>query len=246
MTKFKIIALAAIALGSIASLVLAGRAQVKFREQAVLLQGQNEQLAALATEHQRLSGMVARAANAPATADHSAELAMLRSEVEALEKQTNEVIRKWVSSHQPQQARTPSPPHPPEYWEQLHQLAGSKSTDARNLGQAFLEYADDHQGQSPENLDQLASYLTKNSLAWSGTNQFEIVYHGSMNDLKGVPNFAIAVVREVQPWPGPDGKMTRVYGMAGGIGQIVSSDDNFQSWEANHVISPPKPDEIPH
>ncbi|HWY30488.1 MAG TPA: hypothetical protein VNX46_07035 [Candidatus Acidoferrum sp.] len=246
MIKFKIIALAAIAMGTLASLLVAGRAQVKFRAQAALLQKQNEQLAALTTEHQRLTGMVARAANAPAMEDHSAELAKLRSEVEALEKQTNEVIRQSVASHQPQPAPMPSPPHPPEYWEKLHQLAGSKSTDARDLGLAFCEYASDHQGQSPENLDQLASYLTKNSLSWSGTNQFEIVYYGSMDDLKGIPSFVIAVVREVQPWTSPDGKMTRVYGMAGGVGQIVSSDDNFQSWEANHVISKNKPGETAH
>ena len=168
------------------------------------------------------------------------------AKVEALEKTNQSKLSDYLlASHQsqPTPAPKPSPTHPPEYWEQLHQLAGSKATDARDLGLAFSEYADDHQGHSPENLDQLASYLTKHSLSWSGTNQFEIVYHGSMDDLKGIPNFAIAVVREVQPWTTPDGKMMRVYGMAGGVGQIVSSDDNFQSWEANHVISPPQPGE---
>lgn len=246
MTKFKIIALAAITMGAIASLLITERSQVRFRVQAALLQERNEQLAELTAEHQRLSAIVANAANMPITEDHSAELAKLRSEVEALENQTNEIIRQLAGSHQSLPAPKPSPSHSPQYWDQLHQLFGSKLTDARDLGTAFLAYAADHQGQSPENFDELTACLAKNSLSLSGTNQFEIVYHGSMDDLKGIPSGVIAVVREVQPWPAPDGKVMRAYGMANGAGQIVSSDDNFQSWEASHVISPPQPGQTAH
>ncbi len=75
----------------------------------------------------------------------------------------------------------------------------------------------------------------------SGTNQFEIIFQGSLDQLDGIPWGSIAVVRETQPWLTPDGRPTRVYGMIGGSGQTVTSDDNFQSWEAEHVISPPAP-----
>jgi hypothetical protein len=242
MTKLKIMSIAAIAItGAAASLMIQSKSQVKFRERETLLQQQDKQLAALTAEHEHLSNLVAHADNAPPE-DHTAELAKLRSEAEALKKQTNDLSRQLEKSRESR----PSQPTPiqesrtPEYWEQLHEMAGSKATDARNIASAFNYYASDHQGQCPSNLDQIAPYLAKENLSLSGTNQFEIVYQGSLDNLKGLPIGTIAVIRDQQTWVGPDGKMMRVYGMAGGVGQIVASDDNFQSWEAQHVISPPK------
>jgi len=87
--------------------------------------------------------------------------------------------------------------------------------------------------------DHSEARLAKENRSLSGSNQFEIIYQGSLDNLQGLPSESVAVVREQQPWPGPDGKMTRLYGMMGGIRQMVASDDNFQSWEAKHVISPP-------
>jgi hypothetical protein len=111
-------------------------------------------------------------------------------------------------------------------------------TDAKVLVMAFRLYADDHQNQSPVGLDQLDAYLAKENRTLSGTNQFEIVFQGSLDQLQGLPPGAVAVVREQQPWPGPNGKMMRVYGFADGHSQMVVSDDNFQSYEAQHVIMP--------
>jgi hypothetical protein len=242
MTKLKIISIAAIAItGAAASLMIQSKSQVKFRERETLLQQQDKQLAALTAENQRLSNLVAHANNAPPE-NHTAELAKLRSEAEALKKQTNDLGRQLEKSPEPQPARPAPVPetHTPEYWEQLHQMAGGKTTDAMRLALGFWYYASDHQGQCPSNLDQIAPYLAKENLSLSGTNQFEIVYQGSLDNLKGLPIGTIAVIRDQQTWVGPDGKMMRVYGMAGGVGQIVASDDNFQSWEAQHVISPPK------
>ncbi len=68
-------------------------------------------------------------------------------------------------------------------------------------------------------------------------SQFEIVYQGSYNELTNVPLQAVALIRERQPWPTPGGKWARIYIMAGEI-EIVESDDNFQSWEAAHIIPP--------
>jgi hypothetical protein len=118
-------------------------------------------------------------------------------------------------------------------------MAGSKPFESRNLGTAFISYANDHRNQFPSSLDQLAPYLAKQNASLSGSNQFEIIYQGSPDRLKGIPLDTVAVIREQQPWPGPDGKMRRVYVMASGTTQFVGSDDNFQSWEAEHVIAPP-------
>jgi len=48
------------------------------------------------------------------------------------------------------------------------------------------------------------------------------------------------VIRDKQTWQGEGGRMMRVYGFVGAEAQIISSDDDFQSWEAQHVIFPSK------
>lgn len=242
MTKLKIISIAAIAIaGAAAALMIQHKSQVRFREREAWLQQQDKQLAGLTAENRRLSNLVAHADSVPPE-DHTAELAKLRSEAEALKKQTNDLGRQLEKSPEPQSLPSAPAPetHTPEYWEQLHQTAGGKTTDAIRLALGFWNYASDHQDQCPSNLDQIAPYLAKEKLSLSGTNQFEIVYQGSRDQLKGLPIGTVAVIRDRQTWVGPDGKMMRVYGMAGGVGQIVASDDNFQSWEAQHIISPPK------
>jgi hypothetical protein len=242
MTKFKIICLASIAIaGVVASLMVQHKSQVKFRERDALVRQQGQQLAALKAEHQRLSNLAARAKSAPAD-DHKAELARLRREAEALKQQTNDLGRPLARS----QASRSSPPasspqsHTPEYYEQLHQMSGGKMKDAMNLAKAFISYASDHQNQFPSSLDQMAPYQAKAGMPFSGANQFEIVCQGSFEKLQGIPPGTVAVVREQQAWAGPDGRMMRIYGLADGSAQIVGSDDNFQSWEAQHIILPRK------
>lgn len=236
MPKFKILVLVSLAAAVVASLVIRHKSEVKFRERDVLLQQQDQQLAALTARHEQLSNLVAQAS--ASLEDHSAEVIKLRREAEALKQQTNDLGRAGEKSHKSRVALSPDS-YTPEYYEQLYQMAGSKPTEARDLGAAFQSYAMDHQNQSPSNLDQLAPYLAKENRSLSGSNQFEIIYQGSLDNLQGIPRESVAVVREQQPWPGPDGKMRRLYGMMGGVGQIVEADDNFQSWEAKHVISPP-------
>jgi len=47
-----------------------------------------------------------------------------------------------------------------------------------------------------------------------------------------------SLIRERSPWTAPSGKSARVYGMGDGSSQVVEADDNFQSWEAIHLIPP--------
>jgi hypothetical protein len=215
------------------------QSQAKFRAQEALLQEQRSRLEALTAEHERLSNLVPRASSLP-TEDHSAELARLRGEAEALKKQTNELGRPLAGSHDSHPSQPPPKlaHHTPEYYEQMHQMAGARTRDAMNLGRAFGNYAFDHKQQAPASLDQLAPYLAQENLALSGTNQFEIIFQGSLDTLEGLPWGSVAVIREQQPWPGPDGKMMKVYAFPDGHSQMVQS-DYFQSWEAQHVIAPP-------
>jgi len=73
----------------------------------------------------------------------------------------------------------------------------------------------------------------------SRLSEFEMVYQGSYNELTNVPWQEVALIRERQAWPTPSGKWARIYVTANGEVKVVESDDNFQSWEAEHIIRPP-------
>jgi hypothetical protein len=62
----------------------------------------------------------------------------------------------------------------------------------------------------------------------SGTNQYEIICHESLDQLPGLLWGRIAVIRDQQPWPGLDGTMMRVHGFPDGHSQMVI--DNLQPW----------------
>jgi type II secretory pathway pseudopilin PulG len=238
-TKIALIVIVATTAGLAVSLLIHQRSQAELQQNENLLRDRDGQLAEISKDNQRLSNQVA-GASGPIATGHQAELAKLRSEADALKKQTKDLAKQTEARH-PNQPAAPAPvEHPPEYWDQLHQLSGAKGGDARNMASAMLEYATDHQGQFPTNTDQMASYIAKPERSLSGTNRFEIVYHGTVESLQGVSRGAVALVRDLETWPGPDGKMMRVYGLADGTGQIVQSDDNFKTWESQHIISESK------
>ena len=76
----------------------------------------------------------------------------------------------------------------------------------------------------------------------SRISEFGMVYQGSYNELTNVPWQEVALIRERQAWPTPSGKWARIYVTANGDVKVVESDDNFQSWEAEHIIPPPSTD----
>ena len=151
-----------------------------------------------------------------------------------------------------------------EYAKQLDGMASEnrKMTDARNLSSAVRKYAREHQGEFPANFDQAAPYYTKSEVAFpgsanptnvplriadlarertapmTGTSEFEMVYQGSYNELTSVPWQEVALIRERQAWLTPRGKQARIYVMTSGEISIVEADDNFQAWEAEHIIPP--------
>jgi hypothetical protein len=241
MTKLKLSLIGATVIGAVAvSLVIQSQSNVKLHEKEDALREQDSHLAELGAEHQRLSNLVAQAKGSYVDSQ-MADLVRLRNEAEALKEQTNalgkqltQIPRAW-----PSQAVSKPTPHPPEYYQELHQMAGGKDKDAIILALALGNYAHDHKRRFPSDLDQVAPYLLKEGMSLTGTNQFEIVYQGSLDELKNIPMVSVALIRDRQIWRAPSGKIARVYGMVGGIAQIVESDDNFQAWEAEHIIPPP-------
>jgi len=228
---------AAVIAGVVVSLAIRNRTQTEMRQRDAAARQQDQELAALALEHERLSNLVAQSAGAPAK-EPAAELEKLRAQASGLraqkdnlEKQVEEKRRSRQGQSAPYQA-----PHPPEYYEELYRLSGGKTSDGRILGIAFAMYAMDHDGRFPSTMDEAATYCGKDNMKLTGTNEFEILFKGATGDLK-VPRSEVIVCRDRQTWRAPSGKMARIYITADGAVQTIESDDNFQAWEAAHIIS---------
>lgn len=261
----RIIILVAIVLVSLtASLMIQRHIQAQLRQTDDKLRDQAEQFAELLAEQQRLSNSLAEAAKAPRE-DPVAELARLRAEAEALRKQTNELRRQTAersqSTTEPGLSRgiTParhgaifvvSDAESEDYTLQLSRMAAGESNrysgDAKNLSFAVLEYAREHDWEIPATFAEAEPYKWKSKLPRAGTMKdrdtmagvadFEIVYHGSLNEIANIPRQSVAMIRQREPWPTPRGKWARIYTMADGRVFVVESADDFQSWEAHHII----------
>jgi hypothetical protein len=254
MTKFKIILTGVVVAAVTASLLIQGRAQSKIRENDAALRRQDNQLADLAAENQRLSNLVVQTkTNSTTPDDRTAELAQLRAKAQALRQQADQLAKELAENRRSMGVRFFSRgdfnllDHNHEKASAMANVPaeGGKLNDAKSVAAALRKYADEHQGGFPLSLDQAAAYLPKpaepDTPEWAnkpltGTNDFEIVFQGSQNDLTNIPPRRVALIRERQPWLTPDGKWARVYGYADGRVSIVESDDNFQSWEAQHII----------
>jgi hypothetical protein len=266
MTKLKILCSAIIIVAVTAWVLLERRTQVKFRENEAVLRQQDHQFAGLAAEnqrlYQRLSDLIAQTKTNRAPADdRTAELAQLRAKVEALRNQANQLAKRMAENRRLTGAQflsmgqTNIPGHNHVMASTLTMEGNPSETgklnDATALTAALRRYTDEHQGEFPLNLNQVAPYLPKASGADSpptanasltGTNDFEVVFQGSQNDLTNIPVLTVALIRERQPWETPDGKWARTYGYADGA-VIIESDDNFQSWDAQHIIPPQAADQ---
>ncbi len=212
------------------------RTQTTIAANRAALHQQEQQLESLSAERTRLSNQLQQATQS--TNRYLGEMADLRRVAEALLGQSNALAQRVDGRRA---APTPKPParsepRPPEYYEQLHRVAGTRPKDTLLLTQAVLEHAWSHQNQLPAALDAVIARMPQGAAAFSGTNRIDLVYRGSLDDLKGVPGGSIAILRDQRVWIAPSGKKARVYGMSNGSSQIVESDDDFKSWEAGHIV----------
>ena len=262
MARFKTILIGAITIAGVAaSLAIRHTARIKLRENDTALAQLDHRLVELMAQYQRLSNLVAQANN-PTAGDRTVEGLRLRAEAEALRKQTNELGKQLAENRRSSAAQTASrqdassvspgafsvvsDSNSEEYAIQLYKIAAGKGNrktgDARNLGSAVRKYAREHQGEFPSNLEDAAVYFYEDQEP-PQTSEFEMIYQGSLKELTNVPQQGVALIRQRQAWPTPLGKWARIYVMAGGDLNVVESDDNFQSWEASHIIPPPGPNQ---
>ncbi len=200
------------------------------------LAAQAQRIDALRADNARLA-KISRAPDAATTATPD-ELLRLRAEVQLLKQQVATAEQQARAASQAAATKAKEPvQHPDEYWTQLRARAEGSLSDAIRLVPALMEYARNHGGQFPASLDQAGQYFPQ-GLDPDAARKFEIVYTGTMDAVKDAPGAEVPLVRQRQAWLGPDGtKLERVYGFVGGMCQTIESDDNFQSWEAEHLIN---------
>jgi hypothetical protein len=236
MTKLKAGAIAAIALAGVATpLVIHYKAQAKLRDGEAALRQQNDQLAQLAADNERLSNLVAHANNSTAQ-DQSRELLKLRGEVGVLKRQ----LAAAVSAQQRAKGAQSNAAVDPA--EQQKQIGISKLNYSRDWMLAFMQYASQNKGEFPTNFEQALSFLPEGAKAETNLvpDQFEIVYQGAMSEIASPAT--IIVIREKEALQTANGGSVRAYGFADGHSEIHKAvDGNFQPWEAQHMISPQTP-----
>lgn len=222
-----------------AILVIHQQSDRNLREKEAMLQEQNQQIAQLAAENERLSNAVSRSQNVGG-GDQS-ELLKLRGEVGMLRRQTNELGR--LREENRRLAAAASAPAPPPAQaedparEQQRQFAIAKMNDAKILLLGLHMFAADNQNQLPGSFDDAKRYFEGSAL--TQTNQFEMVYHGSLQALTNPAT--IILVRESQPFSF-NGRWAKTYGFADGHSEVHSEPSgNFDAWEAQHMAATPAP-----
>jgi len=199
------------------------------------LRKQNQQLAELEQQRERASNFPVVAGDM-VRSNQAEELAGLRAEAEALMKRSNELAQAIALAKSKSTAASTNEADIPPVLPENHEEEMRMSFQLRDTGLAFLRFADAHSDRGPASKEELAKYFPKSDQPPPDPNSYDLLYQGSLDDLKGIPIGTVAVTRSRQVWQRPDGKLVRDYGFLDGHCQSVGSDDNFKSFEAEHVI----------
>jgi hypothetical protein len=242
-TRFKGLTCGVLVVAGIAvMLVLQYQRRAKLEKENESLRQQLDGLDAIKEENAQLSNQLAQARTSFTDKERN-ELFRLRSEVGLLRKETNELgrLREDYRRLQKSLAERPSTTNTADeesVSEYTKLVVYPKLNDAKALCFGFVLYANDNGSRLPTNLDDAAGYLkAPDGPSFSGTNQFELVYHGLLNQLTNPAT--VILVRESAPWQTPEGKWAKTYGFADGHSEVHSEPDgNFEPWEKKHTVSP--------
>ena len=114
-------------------------------------------------------------------------------------------------------------------------------SDAKLMALGEIMYAQNNHGQFATNFDQLGDYLTNSPQTLTGTNNFELVYHGSVDALSNNAG-SVLMMRESQSWPTLNGQWGRGYVFMDGHAEIhVEPSDDFAAFEQQHALPTDQP-----
>lgn len=240
LTLMKVIVMtkAKIALGAIAAATVTvpffvqQRSLTEVRAENASLRQRVEQLAQTTVDNERLSNLLAQAKSS--TSEDVGELLRLRGEVSGLRRQLADAVKQQkTAAPVPDQPVVPEPSR-----ERQKEIAIAKMNYTKYWMLGFLKYAEQHQGQFPATFEQAAPFMPDEIKGQTNltTDQFEIVYQGSMSAIEQPAR--IIVIREKEAWPTPDGGWARDYTFADGHCEIHKADDgNFEPWESQHMFA---------
>jgi hypothetical protein len=213
------------------------QAAIEIRKEDSISEDQQKEIAELVIANRALSNLAALATRSSGQSDYTLELARLRDQAQNLRGKIQQARGQMEAIHR-------------RACLQFREMSGKlsehndtlpcarwvmgKPNDALAITDALLRYAREHEGDFPTSWSQATNYLAPGEV--SGTNEFDVVYTGSLRDLSSVPPESIALIREREPWHTKDGKWARVYGFADGSACKVISDDDFKSWDSQYVI----------
>jgi RNA polymerase sigma factor (sigma-70 family) len=231
MTKLKIAVLTVVAVvGLTIPMIRHHQSLTKLRNENSALRSQLDDLARLTAENQRLTNLLSQPTGSSQEAQ-TKELLKLRGEIGRLKRQIAETSKE-------RQTAVAVKADPKEV---QREIAIANMVYTKGWVLAFRLYADRNQGQFPTNFESAASFLpdeSKSLTNWYTTDQFEIVYEGSIDAITNPAS--IIVVREKEPWQVSDGGWVRGYAFADGHSEIHKAvDGDFQPWESAHLWSPP-------
>ena len=241
MTKIQAGVLGAVVLiGAATSLVIQHQAQAALRAQDESLRRLSAELARQQAENERLAGLAQGGGNRANTFD---ELVGIRSEVEALRKQTNSLAASLEEKRRLRARKGQQPDGSPSILqrrEEDKELAIGRLNYTKRWLLAFHMFASDNGDQFPTSFDEARRYIGQEATAETNftAEQFEILNQGSPKNIT-TPSLTV-VLREKQPRRSYDGKWSRAYGFADGHSEVTGSPDgNFDAWEKRHIVAPP-------
>ncbi len=198
-----------------------------------------QQIAQLQTDNESLSNHLVTSGDSKKLSDEQFnELLRLRGAVGMLRQQTNQLGKLLASKDNQVQYLQPSEENVSAQ-EHEKRVAIAKMNDADSFTLGIIMYAHDNQGQIATNIDQIAPYLTNSTSIPTGTNSFELVYHGSLDGLTDPKS--VILIQESLAMQTSTGRWVKTYGFADGHSEVRGEPfDNFDTFEQQHSVPPPK------
>ena len=125
------------------------------------------------------------------------------------------------------------------------QGAHAKNRLAMRWGTALRTYAIQHQGQFPASLQEAVPFLQEDLSAEqkaqtiAAADDYEVFYHGRIEDMTNPPPESTIVMREKVPWQTSQGAWAKNYFLGNGSGTLhTEADGHFENWEALRIPKP--------
>jgi RNA polymerase sigma factor (sigma-70 family) len=247
--NIKTAAAGAIAVGLATAVVIEHQSLSKLRDENAQLREASGELTALREHVRTLESSSPGPGELKRLQAEHLELMRLRAQTPALKQNQAEIARLKAENDRLRSAPPPSTvskqssPSTDSDAEAQRALVMNKMNYAQSWSLAFILYAQANAGVMPQSIAQADQHFPSDRAdvkSKSDPNQWEVIYHGSLNSLAN-PGQTI-ILRETVPSPAPNQQgLLRVYAFADGHSEAHMSapDGTFDAWEQQMGMAPP-------